>query len=108
MQRALGNLLDNGIKFMPEGGAVSVGLCQEGEWAELWVENSGIGIPEEDLPRLFERFHRGRNATAYPGSGLGLAIVKAIVEAHGGRVRGENVEQGARFTVWLPHYTRRT
>ena len=102
LQRALGNLLDNAIKFTPKGGTVSVGLCQEGEWAELWVEDSGIGIPEEDLPHLFSRFHRGRNAAAYPGSGLGLAIVKAIVEAHGGQVRGENVEQGARFTVWLP------
>jgi two-component system sensor histidine kinase MprB len=102
LRRALGNLLDNGIKFTPEGGTVSAGLCQEGEWVELWVEDTGIGIPEEDLPHLFSRFHRGRNAAAYPGSGLGLAIVKAIVEAHGGQVRGENVEQGARFTVWLP------
>lgn len=102
LQRALGNLLDNAIKFTSEGGAVSVGLCQEGEWVELWIEDTGIGIPKDDLPHLFSRFHRGRNAAAYPGSGLGLVIVKAIVEAHGGRVRGENVEQGARFTVWLP------
>jgi len=102
LQRALGNLLDNALKFTPAGGTVSVGLCQEGEWAELWVEDTGIGIPKDDLPHLFSRFHRGRNAAAYPGSGLGLAIVKAIVEAHGGRVRGENVEGGARFTMWLP------
>ncbi len=106
LQRALGNLLDNAIKFTPAGGTVSVGLYQEGEWVDLWVEDTGIGIPEDDLPHLFGRFHRGRNAAAYPGSGLGLAIVKAIVEAHGGRVRGENVEQGARFTVWLPYSTR--
>ena len=77
-------------------------LRQDSGQVELWVQDSGIGVPEKDLPRLFERFHRGRNATAYLGSGLGLAIVKAIVEAHGGRVRGENVGQGARFTVWLP------
>lgn len=100
--RAIGNLLDNAIKFTPARGSVTLGLRQDGRQVELWVQDSGIGIPEEDLPHLFERFHRGRNATAYPGSGLGLAIVKAIVEAHGGRVRGENVEQGARFTVWLP------
>ena len=100
--RAIGNLLDNAIKFTPAGGSVTLGLRQDEGEATLWVQDSGIGIPEEDLPHLFERFHRGRNATAYPGSGLGLAIVKAIVEAHGGRVRGENVEQGARFTVWLP------
>ncbi|HEC35730.1 MAG TPA: HAMP domain-containing histidine kinase, partial [Anaerolineae bacterium] len=100
--RAIGNLLDNAIKFTPARGSVTLGLRQDEGEATLWVQDSGIGIPEEDLPHLFERFHRGRNATAYPGSGLGLAIVKAIVEAHGGRVRGENVEQGARFTVWLP------
>ncbi len=107
LQRALGNLLDNAIKFTPAGGTVSVGLYQEGEWVDLWVEDTGIGIPEDDLPHLFSRFHRGRNVAAYPGSGLGLAIVKAIVEGHGGQVRGENIEQGARFTVWLPYYTGR-
>lgn len=79
-----------------------VNLRAYDEAGELWVQDSGIGIPEGDLPHLFERFHRGRNASAYPGSGLGLALVKAVVEAHGGRVRGQNVEQGARFTVWLP------
>ncbi len=112
--RAIGNLLDNALKFTPAGGRVTLrlrsgqalGLRQDGGDVALWVQDSGIGIPEEDLPRLFSRFHRARNATAYPGSGLGLAIVKAIVEAHGGRVRGENVERGARFTVWLPYSTR--
>jgi two-component system sensor histidine kinase BaeS len=102
LRRALGNLLDNGIKFTPEGGSICVGLRREGEWAELWVEDTGIGVPEQDLPYLFGRFHRGRNVAAYPGNGLGLAIVKAIVEGHGGRVTGENVEPGTRFTVRLP------
>ena len=102
LQQALGNLLDNAIKFTPEGGTVEIGLCQEDEWAKLWVEDRGIGIPVEDLSYLFSRFHRGRNAVSYPGSGLGLAIVKAIVETHGGKVKGENVETGSRFTVWLP------
>jgi signal transduction histidine kinase len=99
---ALGNLLDNGIKFTPQGGAVSVELVQEREWAELSVEDTGIGIPEDDLPHLFSRFHRGRNAAAYPGSGLGLAIVKAIAESHDGQVAAENTAQGARFTLRLP------
>ncbi len=98
LQRALGNLLDNAIKFTTEGGTVSVGLRREGEWVKLWVEDTGIGIPEDDLPHLFSRFHRGRNTAAYPGSGLGLAIV----EAHGGRVVADNTAQGARFTLRLP------
>jgi signal transduction histidine kinase len=102
LRRALDNLLDNAVKFTPAGGKVSVGLREEGERVTLWVEDTGIGIPAEDLSLLFSRFHRGRNATQYPGSGLGLAIVKAVAEAHGGQVRAENTEGGARFTLRLP------
>jgi signal transduction histidine kinase len=69
---------------------------------EIRVENTGIGIPIDELPQLFSRFHRGRNATPYPGSGLGLAIVNVIVERHGGRVVAENIDNGARFTIQLP------
>jgi two-component system sensor histidine kinase MprB len=103
LRRAIGNLLDNALKFTPEGGAISLGLRRRPGTAqlELWVEDTGIGIPPDDLPQLFSRFHRGRNAAAYPGSGLGLAIVKVIVEAHGGQVMAENTNQGARFTVQL-------
>ena len=98
----LGNLLDNAIKFTPGGGMVSVRLRQQGEWAELQVQDTGIGIPVDNLPQLFSRFHRGHNATAYPGSGLGLAIVAAIVEEHGGQVMAENTTPGARFCLRLP------
>jgi signal transduction histidine kinase len=107
VSRALGNLLDNAIKFTPGGGMVSVSLRQQGQWAELWVQDTGIGIPVDDLPHLFSRFHRGHNATAYPGSGLGLAIVAAIVEGHGGQVVAENTASGARFCLRLP-LARRT
>ena len=69
------------------------------------LRDGGIGIPPEDLAQLFGRFHRGRNASAYPGHGLGLAIVKAIVEAHGGTVQAENTDQGARFSLRLPPAT---
>jgi signal transduction histidine kinase len=69
------------------------------------IEDTGIGIPDDDLPRLFERFHRGRNAASHPGSGLGLAIVLAIVEAHGGDVAVEKRSVGASFTVSLPRTT---
>lgn len=102
LQRVLGNLLDNAVKFTPQDGAVSLSLACEGEWAELRVEDTGIGIPEDDLPQLFSRFHRGRNTATYPGSGLGLAIVKAIVEGHGGTVSAQNTAQGALFAVRLP------
>jgi signal transduction histidine kinase len=99
---ALGNLLDNAIKFTPEGGMVSVSLRHEEQRAKLCVQDTGMGIPADDLLQLFSRFHRGRNAMAYPGSGLGLAIVKAIVESHGGQVMAENTSPGTRFTLQLP------
>jgi signal transduction histidine kinase len=102
VSRMLGNLLDNAIKFTPDSGTVSVKLRQQGEWAELQVQDTGIGIPVDDLPHLFSRFHRGHNATAYPGSGLGLAIVAAIVEEHGGQVTAEDTVPGARFCLRLP------
>mgnify|MGYP005857244141 CR=1 FL=1 len=102
LARALGNLLDNACKFTAEGGEVTVALRGEGSWAEISVQDTGIGIPADDLSNLFSRFHRGRNAASYPGSGLGLAIVKAIAEGHGGEVRAESQGRGARFALRLP------
>jgi signal transduction histidine kinase len=102
LKAALTNLLDNALKFTPEGGCIYLGCHQEGGTAVLWVEDTGIGLPEADLPHLFERFSRGRNAAAYPGSGLGLAIVKAVVERHEGQVQAERTTQGARFTIRIP------
>jgi signal transduction histidine kinase len=100
--RALANLLDNAVKFTPEGGTIRVGLERDGQQARLWVEDNGIGIAEKELPLLFNRFHRGGNATAYPGSGLGLAIVRSIVRQHGGDVSAENGGRGAIFSIRLP------
>lgn len=100
VRQALGNLLDNAIKFTPPGGNIRLGGEEiDGEiW--LWVEDSGMGIPPGELELVFNRFHRGNNAAGVPGSGLGLAIVRAVMEAHGGRVWAENrPEGGARFTL---------
>ena len=102
LRRAISNLIDNAIKFTPEGGVVTIGLKKNAAVIELCVQDTGIGIPEEDLPQLFSRFHRGRNVANYPGNGLGLAIVKAIVEAHGGSVSAANTSPGARFCITLP------
>ncbi len=100
--RALGNLLDNACKFTPEGGEIALTLRCGESWAEVTVQDTGIGIPADDLGQLFGRFHRARNAAEYPGSGLGLAIVKAVVEAHGGEVRAEDTGRGAHFALRLP------
>jgi signal transduction histidine kinase len=102
LRQALTNLLDNAIKFTPEGGRVGLGLEQAEGMVRLWVEDTGIGIPEEDRPHLFQRFHRGRNTEGYPGSGLGLAIVKAIADRHGGSVAAEGTDQGTRISLRFP------
>ena len=99
------NLLANAIKFTPDGGRISVRLTEADGLAELVVEDSGIGISEDDLERLFERFFRARSATeqAIPGTGLGLAISKGIVEAHGGAIAvTSELGRGSTFTVLLP------
>ena len=102
LRQAVSNLLDNAIKFTPAGGSVQVALQQDAAWVTCVVTDDGSGIPEPDLPHLFGRFYRGRNATAQPGNGLGLAIVQAIAAAHGGTVSAENTHPGARFTLRLP------
>jgi signal transduction histidine kinase len=102
--RAMDNLVDNACKFTPPDGTVRVALSQVDGQAIFSVADTGIGIPADELPQLFNRFHRGRNTMPYPGSGLGIAIVKAIVTAHGGNVevqsRGEG--RGSRFSIRLP------
>lgn len=102
LRQALSNLLDNALKFTPTGGTIRLGLRREDAWAEVWLEDTGIGIPPADVPQLFSRFHRGRNAVDYPGSGLGLAIVKVIAEGHGGQVTVNNTLSGACFRLRLP------
>ncbi len=101
LRQALGNLIDNAIKFALPGGEVSVTLRSMDTEAIVIVADTGVGIPDEDISHLFERFHRGRNASSYTGNGFGLAIVQAIVIAHRGEVVAGNTEQGARFTLTL-------
>jgi len=86
LRQVLSNLLENALKFTPAGGQISLNLERTANEVVLTITDSGIGIPPEDLPHLFERFHRGRNVSGYAGNGLGLAIVKAIVNLHEGHV----------------------
>jgi signal transduction histidine kinase len=103
LRRVLTNLLENALKFTPTGGRITLRLTTRDDQAILSVADTGIGVPPDDLPRLFERFHRGRNASRYPGSGLGLAIVKAMVDAQGGSVRAESeVGAGTSIIVAFP------
>jgi signal transduction histidine kinase len=103
MAQAIANLLDNAVKYTPAGGQVSVSLAADPEGAVLTVEDSGIGISAEDLPRIWERLYRGDRSRSERGLGLGLSLVKAIVEAHGGTVAVvSSPGTGARFTLRLP------
>jgi signal transduction histidine kinase len=103
IRRILTNLLENALKFTSPRGVITLRLAARDSQAVLSVSDTGIGIPPEDLPHLFERFHRGRNASRYPGSGLGLAIVKALVDEQGGTVRAESeMGVGTSIIVTLP------
>ncbi|SFB48301.1 two-component system, OmpR family, sensor histidine kinase MprB [Amycolatopsis marina] len=104
LERAVLNLLDNAVKFAPEGSVVRVRLRPLGDGtAVLEVADSGPGIAEDDLPKVFDRFYRSSEARTLPGSGLGLAIVKQAAERHGGTVYAANApEGGALLTIRLP------
>lgn len=105
LTQVLYNLIENAVKYTPEGGTVQVLLKKEPQSVRLLVEDSGPGIPEQDLKRVFERFYRVDKARsrAQGGTGLGLSIVKDTVSRRGGSVWCENRrEGGARFTVLWP------
>jgi two-component system phosphate regulon sensor histidine kinase PhoR len=105
VSQVLSNLLDNAIKFTPAGGRITVGARPAGRTVEVYVRDSGIGIPAEDLPRLFERFYRVDKARSRElgGTGLGLSIVKHLVAALHGTTRVESaVGQGSTFFFTLP------
>lgn len=103
VQRALGNLLHNALKFTPPPGRVSLEVRREGEVVWLLVHDTGIGIPAEEQGRAFQRFYRADRARRREGTGLGLALVRHIAESHGGTVRVESeVGVGSTFGFSLP------
>ena len=105
VSQILSNLLDNAIKYTPAGGRIAVGALPQGHFVELYVRDTGIGIPAEELPRLFERFYRVDKARSRElgGTGLGLSIVKHLVAAHNGAARVESrAGQGSTFFFTLP------
>lgn len=103
IQRMVANLLDNAIKYTPAGGAVTIALREKEGRQVITVEDTGIGIFPEELPRIFERFYRGDRSRSQEGSGLGLSLARAIARAHGGDLTAASVpHQGSTFTVTLP------
>ncbi len=108
MTQVLTNILDNALRHTPENGKIILSAKQAGERVELAIQDSGPGLPSEDLNRIFERFYRTdssrqRDGDSTGGSGLGLAIAKSIVQAHGGQVFAESgAGQGLRIVIALP------
>ena len=101
--QVLSNLLHNAIKFTPEGGQVVLSATQKADIVEFSVQDNGIGIPADDLTRIFERFYKADQARTEGGTGLGLAIARHLVEAHGGRIWVESAEgRGSTFYFTIP------
>ena len=105
LERAIINLIDNAVKYTPAGGKICVAVRMEPPHAVIEVSDSGIGIPKEDLPRIFERFYRVDRSRSREmgGTGLGLSIVKHVVQVHGGSIDiASEINAGSRFRILLP------
>jgi signal transduction histidine kinase len=107
MRQVYTNLLNNAIKYAPEGSTVTFRGRYENNNLIVEVEDEGPGIPEEDLPHIFKDFYRAGNVGTAPGSGLGLSIAKKIIDAHHGQIIAENLVRygqkvGTRITVTVP------
>jgi signal transduction histidine kinase len=103
MHQVITNLLGNSAKFTPAGGTVTVRTVTDGERATLTVSDTGMGITEDQLPHIFERFWRGTNPTGATGSGIGLAVVAELVRGHDGDITVDSTPgQGTTFVVSLP------
>ena len=103
--QVLHNLMENALAHTGEGGVITVAARQQDSWVEVSVTDTGEGIPPDDLPNIFERFHRvdKSRARATGGSGLGLTIAKRVVEAHGGAIRAQSeLGRGSRFSFTVP------
>ena len=105
LEQVLGNLMENAVKYSPDGSEIVVSVEDKGDQIVTTVSDQGIGIPVDELGQVFERFHRGRqvSSTNYGGLGLGLYITKQIVERHGGTIWVESKEGiGTTFHFTLP------
>jgi len=101
--QALANLMDNAIKYTPSGGQIDLEAHREPNQVVINVKDSGIGIPQEDLPRIWDRLYRGTQSSSQQGLGLGLSLVRAIVRAHKGRVEVlSKTGKGSTLSIYLP------
>jgi len=103
LSQGLANLLDNAIKYNSPGGRVIIEVRQERQHTTIVVKDNGTGIPAEEIPKIWDRLHRGDKSRSEPGLGLGLSLVRAIVHAHKGHIDVQSqLGAGSTFTVRLP------
>jgi two-component system, OmpR family, sensor kinase len=102
LKQLLLNLIDNALKYTPGGGNITLSLYHDRAWVRVSVADTGVGIPADALPHIFDRFYRAQR-NGRKGAGLGLSIARWIAEAHGGGLTVESqVSKGSTFTLWLP------
>jgi signal transduction histidine kinase len=103
LRRLILNILDNAIKYTQHGGKISADFRQQKDSVDIDIADTGIGIPESELPHIFDRFYRVDKSRSSIGFGLGLSIAQSIAMAHGGKIYARaNVPQGTIFTISLP------
>ena len=103
IRQVLTNLLDNAVKYTPDGGSISVDATKDSKGVTITISDTGPGIPNEEIPRIWERLYRGDKSRSHKGLGLGLSLVKSIVKAHEGAVFVTSVPgRGSSFTICLP------
>ena len=102
-QQVMVNLIHNAIKFTPQGGTVTVNASVKEKFVKFSVEDTGVGISSEDIPRIFERFYKADRSRASTGTGLGLAIARHTVKSHGGHIWVDSgVASGSIFSFIIP------
>jgi PAS domain S-box-containing protein len=108
LRRVFANLMDNALKFSKKGATITLSTKETADEIMIIIKDQGSGIDPEDLPYIFDIFHRGKGTNAIEGTGVGLASVKAVVEGHGGRVLVQSeTGKGSTFTVILPKYLKK-
>ena len=106
--RSIENLLSNALKYTPRGGRIDIAIIpylqwKEGGFVEISIKDTGIGIPDDEIERIFEPFYRGRNNSGLAGAGLGLSFAKQTVELHGGKILVQSEPlKGSIFSILLP------
>ncbi|MDD9914437.1 MAG: HAMP domain-containing sensor histidine kinase, partial [Rhodospirillaceae bacterium] len=103
LRQAIYNLITNAVQYTPEGGTITVSARRNDDYLAIAVADTGAGIPEEEVGRIFNKFERGDQSSRESGAGLGLALVKSLIELHGGEIHVESqVDKGATIECRLP------